>query len=268
MLVLSGAAFCKAMLDYDLISGLLEEFPLNDANFARRLYSGDLSRYHERIDRLGISSDDIILDAGCGFGQWSIAMTEKALEVHAYEIDYRRIDLIETLKSKLQVSNLHPKQGRLEDLPFRDSQFDFIIAYGSLFLTRWKESLAELLRTLKPGGRLYMTLNDIGWYLYLWDSEHNRDDLYDPKGDVPRILRNTLAMQRMEGLDHAQPDYHSIISQTDLKEFMVGFSDYKVEYLGEEGSYYASGKKEKQPFFISEYKSLPAVYDVVVRRIR
>ena len=242
----------------------LDTFPINDANFARRLFSGELSRYESRIQQLEVHPSDTILDAGAGFGQWSLAFSQVAKSVHAYEVDQKRVDLIESLARHLKIENIKARQGYLEELPYLSNTFDFIFAYGSIFLTDWKVSLKHLVKTLKPGGRLYMTLNDIGWYLYLWETEHNKDQIYDPKGDIPRIFENTLANDRGLPLANDQADSHCIITQQKLSEYVDVLENCELIFLGSEGSYGQEKGEEFKNFFISNYRTIPAVYEAVI----
>lgn len=254
------------LLNTSHVEAHLDRFPLNDANFARRLFSGDLTRYRARIEQFGICSSDTILDAGAGFGQWSVAFSEVAKSVHAYEVDPKRVEFLDWMASHLKIQNVIARQGCLEKLPYPSNMFDFVFAYGSVFLTDWKVSIASLIKTLKPGGRLYMSLNDIGWYLYLWESEHNKDQIYDPKGDIPRIFQNTLAYDRGLPLVRGQEDSHSIITQQKLSAFINSFEDCQLIYLGEEGSYGHLESEDLRNFFIGSYRSIPAVYDAVISK--
>ena len=61
----------------------------------------------------------------------------------------------------------------------------FIIAQF-LLLHAWK-SLAELARVLRPGGRIYLSANGVGWYLFLWEEEHNKTADYD-QNQLPQNL--------------------------------------------------------------------------------
>lgn len=55
--------------------------------------------------------------------------------------------------------NVRFTSGRAEQLPFADAQFDLVIARVSLAYTDIRESLREIYRVSKPGGKLWITLH-------------------------------------------------------------------------------------------------------------
>lgn len=61
----------------------------------------------------------------------------------------------------------HPVQSRAERLPFPDGSFDRVLVVDALhhFVGRQREAIADLLRVLKPGGRMVIEEPDINRFV-------------------------------------------------------------------------------------------------------
>jgi SAM-dependent methyltransferase len=168
----------------------------NDRLFLRRIYDKGLDIYKDRLGAIGFCKLEHVLDAGCGYGQWSLALAEMNVQVSSCDISPLRINFLGEMVKSLGVSNLTLKNSGVDALPYADASFDAVFCYGVIFLTPWRQTLAELARVLKPGGTLYVNANGLGWYMFLWQEEHNKADDYDPKGIAARALSDTLRYDR------------------------------------------------------------------------
>ena len=126
-----------------------------------------LDYYIKRLDNLGFSELENVLDAGCGMGQWSIALSQLNKQVQGIDIHTGRLLFAKSLLDKLNINNLSYCYSPLEKLPYKNETFDGIFCYGVFMFSEMKSSLSELKRVLKPGGRIYINANDMGWYLHL-----------------------------------------------------------------------------------------------------
>jgi ubiquinone/menaquinone biosynthesis C-methylase UbiE len=91
-----------------------------------------------------------ILDAGCGTGQ-----TLQFLKSLNYNVTGLDIDPIMLLKAKNRLKeDKCLVQGSVENLPFKDKQFDFIFCESVLSFTDSVQSLRELNRVMKDNGVL------------------------------------------------------------------------------------------------------------------
>ncbi len=89
-----------------------------------------------------------VLDAGAG---------ESVYKKYFSHCDYKAIDLA-VGESRWNYANLD-YVGPLHDMPIPDESFDAILCTQVLEHLEWpRESIAEMLRVLKPGGVLYMTV--------------------------------------------------------------------------------------------------------------
>ena len=98
------------------------------------------------------------LDAGCGGGRYSIAMGILDAE-HVTGADISSSGLDDARRRAASIPNVEFKEGSVLDLPFDNESFDMVCCSGVLHHTSdAKRGLSELVRVLKPGGRLFLLL--------------------------------------------------------------------------------------------------------------
>jgi SAM-dependent methyltransferase len=118
--------------------------------------------YFAGVD-LAALADAAVLDAGCGMGRHARQIARHANQVVAVDfscaIDPAR-------RNTADRPNVECMQADLLALPFEDASFDFVYSLGVLHhLDETERALGELVRTLKPGGRLrvYLYWKRHGW---------------------------------------------------------------------------------------------------------
>jgi ubiquinone/menaquinone biosynthesis C-methylase UbiE len=123
--------------------------------------------YRKELNRLGFINLQKVLDAGCGMGQWTIALGELNYSVEGIDISEKRLNIARILAINHKKMNCNFINGSLEKLPYEDQSFDAIYCCQCFMYTHMKKTLPEINRVLKPNGKLYINVNDIGWYLFL-----------------------------------------------------------------------------------------------------
>jgi ubiquinone/menaquinone biosynthesis C-methylase UbiE len=124
-----------------------------------------LDYYAARIRKLELAGNRI-LDAGCGIGNWSLALARSFHEVHALEITQARLRILAPVANRLDGPILLVR-GSIEQLPYVDGFFDAVFCNGVFYLTDYRQSLREFHRVLRPGGALYATFNTHKWWIHL-----------------------------------------------------------------------------------------------------
>ena len=236
----------------------------NDSLFISRIFEDGIDKYVERVKAIGFSNYECVLDAGCGFGQWSLALAQVNQSVSACDISPLRVDVIREVARGLSLTNIDACVCGIDSLPYPASSFDAVFCYGVIFLTPWRKALGELTRVLKPGGTLYVNANGLGWYMFLWQEEYNRADDYDPKAVAARTLLDTLRYDR-EG--HYEPGMNFLIEPLDLENELrqLGFTNILSDH---EGCLHLDPNSPKaKPFFNGEYCGQLGVYEVVARNL-
>ncbi|MDP2193596.1 MAG: hypothetical protein Q8K36_03625, partial [Alphaproteobacteria bacterium] len=62
-----------------------------EETFFQRVYSKGIAPYVERLQQYKFEKYERILDAGCGYGQWSLALSQLNKEVYACDADHKRV---------------------------------------------------------------------------------------------------------------------------------------------------------------------------------
>ncbi|WP_066256398.1 class I SAM-dependent methyltransferase [Neobacillus drentensis] len=109
-----------------------------------------------------ITNKTQILDAGCGTGQ-TAAYLYQQYKAKVVGLEINPI-MIKKAKKRFQSLNLPIQliQGSVENLPFPDNSFDYILSESVLAFVNKPIALREFFRVLKKGGRLIaneMTIN-------------------------------------------------------------------------------------------------------------
>ncbi len=235
----------------------------NELSFVQRNYSTGLKKYIDRLLAIGFDGHNRILDAGCGFGQWSLALSQINKNVWACDGSRSRVEFLNKLLSRLNIQNIEPTKSYLEELPYENNYFDAVFCYGVIFITPWRDSLAELTRVLKPGGKIYLTANGLGWYLFLWREEHNKVSDYDPKAIAAQSFTDTLRYNRDNSF---QAGMNFIIEPEEMKHQLIELGFVNIE-LDSEGTLHLNNTAVKpKPFFNGKYQNNVSAYEVVATK--
>jgi SAM-dependent methyltransferase len=236
----------------------------NDELFLQRIYRQGLSKYVDRLKAIGFTNQKSVLDAGCGYGQWSLALAQENKLVNGCDTSPLRLDVFKDITKELAVANIEICLSSLDNLPYSDESFDAVFCYGVIFLTPWRQSLRELTRVLKPGGSLYVNANSLGWYVFLWKEEHNKANDYDPRMIAANSFKDTLSYDRY---GHFQPGMSISIEpqQMEIELLQLGHTDIKI---ADEGCLYLDSDNIKpQSFFKGEYYGLAGVYEIISKKL-
>ncbi len=235
----------------------------NDKLFLERIYKHGLSKYRKQLQAIALNGYSNVLDAGCGFGQWSLALAERNSFVDCCDKASHRIRFVKNLSASLQLKNIRARVCPLENLPYKKDSFDAILCYQALYFTPWRKSIAELARVLKPGGMLYLSFNELGWYMLLWESEKNKAKDYDPKALAARAMQDTLTYDRDGAF---RTGANLIIEQTSLMQELVNarftnirFNDHIVEQC-------TAKPATLKPLLPRKYKGLNCVSEVIAQK--
>lgn len=120
----------------------------------------------DALEALDIEPGMRVLDAGCGTGNFEVFSSQKDLPAITIDaIDFSQGMLALAAEKCAHLDYVTFTQADLGcDLPFADDSFDRIVSVNVLYaVPDWRETLRELVRVLKPGGRLIVTSTRVGW---------------------------------------------------------------------------------------------------------
>lgn len=118
------------------------------------------------FQRFPVSPGDHVLDMGCGAGRHAFELYRRGADVVAFDLDAGELAEVDKMFGAMRLEGEVPEgaaattvQGDALDLPFDDDTFDKIIASEVLeHIPHDTAAMAELLRVLKPGGQLAVTV--------------------------------------------------------------------------------------------------------------
>src|SRR5258708_28134915 len=118
------------------------------------------------FQRFPVSPGDHILDMGCGAGRHAFELYRRGANVVAFDMDQQELDGVERMFGAMRLEGEVPAEatartvrGDALELPFEDDTFDKNIASEVLeHIPDDMRAMAELLRVLKPGGQMSVTV--------------------------------------------------------------------------------------------------------------
>lgn len=169
-----------------------------------------------------------VLDIGCGVGRHLILLSSVGYDTYGLDLSEQAIKCCrETLKSKRLSADV--KIGDMHKLDYPDGYFDFVLAWNVIYHTSKAgivDTLSEIRRITRPGGLVYLTLNNTrnesctrkqkdgahksaepdkvdGTHVHHYCDRRDVDSLLEP-WDVVRLTEEeeTLAERRLVGSWH------------------------------------------------------------------
>ncbi len=130
-----------------------------------RIVAKEMNKSHLDLWKWGLSLVSItpastVLDIGCGGGAWIRELSKKVGEGNIYGIDLS-VDMVKLAqdvnKDLIETGRVSINQGSVSSLSFSDGEFDMVTAVETYYF--WPDiinDLKEVLRVIKPGGRLVL----------------------------------------------------------------------------------------------------------------
>ena len=166
------------------------------------------------FDRLGLRPGDRVLDMGCGAGRHAFEMYRRGGDVIAFDQDGDELAGVLELFGAMRDAGEVPlgaeadiKQGDALSLPFVDEEFDRVVAAEVLeHVPDDTGAIAELVRVLRPGGSIAVTVPRWGPEKICWALS---DAYHEVEGGHVRIYTGHELVQKLqdaglvyEGRDH------------------------------------------------------------------
>ena len=97
-----------------------------------------------------------VLEIGCGSGAMAAEVLRRHPDVRMTATDYDA-SMVEAARARLSPfgGRADVRQADATALPFEDASFDLVLSFVMLHhVVRWEAAVAELVRVLRPGGRI------------------------------------------------------------------------------------------------------------------
>lgn len=118
------------------------------------------------FDRLGVGPGTTVIDVGCGAGRHTFEAYRRGASVVGFDQSVSDLNDVDTMLQAMRAEGEVPLSAKGEavkgdalDLPYPDSSFDCVIASEILeHVPDDDRAISELVRVLKPGGSLAITV--------------------------------------------------------------------------------------------------------------
>jgi len=106
------------------------------------------------VSYAAVGTGDAVLDVACGTGVVAVTAALRGATVKG--LDLAPVLLIDARRNAAIVdAAIDFTEGDVEALPYADASFDVVLSqFGHMFAPRPERAIAEMLRVLKPGGRI------------------------------------------------------------------------------------------------------------------
>jgi SAM-dependent methyltransferase len=106
------------------------------------------------VRRVGVAPGEDVIDVACGTGNAAIRAAEAGARVVGLDLASELFDVGRGLAADAGVT-VDWREGDAESLPFDDESFDVALStFGAMFAPRHEVAAGELVRVLRPGGRI------------------------------------------------------------------------------------------------------------------
>jgi SAM-dependent methyltransferase len=97
----------------------------------------------------------VVLDYGCGSGEFSMILARRGARVFGIDISPRLIEQARASAAEMGRNGSPPHflAGDAQHTPFGDAMFDYVLGNGALHHLDLEKAFAEIARVLKPGGK-------------------------------------------------------------------------------------------------------------------
>lgn len=126
-----------------------------------------LGRTRDLLARCGLERGGRVLDIGAGTGRWLPLLAEDFDEVHAVEPDDDRRATLRAAVDRLGAAGkkIRVAAWRAERLEYPAAFLDAVFCHHVFPYLDQPRALAEMFRTLRPGGWVFVTSNGAGYFL-------------------------------------------------------------------------------------------------------
>jgi ubiquinone/menaquinone biosynthesis C-methylase UbiE len=155
------------------------------------------------IELVNPAPDARVIDVATGPGTLALEIAQRVAEVDAVDFSKSMVLLLESALAERNIRNVRACVADGQALPFEDSRFDAGFSlFGLMFFPDRPKGYAELLRVLKPGGRVLISswapTADSTLMAAMFGAIHEVDpNIPKPAGDPfglenPRVLQGEL----------------------------------------------------------------------------
>ncbi|MGA2295363.1 MAG: class I SAM-dependent methyltransferase [Acidimicrobiales bacterium] len=165
-------------------------------------------------DKLGLHDGETMLDLGCGFGRHAFEAARRGAVVVALDAGHDEVEGVFAMFAAMvaagelssETSHTATVQGDALHLPFADATFDRVICSEVLeHIPDDVGAMEELVRVLRPGGTMAVTVPRFGPELINWALS---DEYHNVPGGHIRIYRRSVLESRLRSAGLTVKGHH------------------------------------------------------------
>ena len=233
-----------------------------DRAFFDRVWATPFHVYLNRIRAIGFVALGRVLDIGCGFGQWTLALACLNEHVVGLDISRERVRAARVIADALHMERIQFQAGSIEEVSIEESRFDGVFSYSALYCTDFRCSFRKIHHMLRRNGVFYFSTNDLGWYIYNILDEHNSSSDYNSREKAIEAIQNTICYFAGEmwetGIPVIMPK-HMILNE--LRK-----AGFEIISEGADGNININGVEDVTSFYDKTKYNLTNVYEVLCRK--
>lgn len=154
-------------LDVELCNLVAARLPHDEHSL--RQYQRGLEYYRKRLEAINFRGD-ILLDVGCGAGNWSLAASPLFRFVVGVDVNERRLRTAISAARLANIGNVKFVKASAGYLPIPDSKISHCICVNAFqYFSKdvQLQAFKEFRRIVEPRGRIYFTVTRFGYLVYL-----------------------------------------------------------------------------------------------------
>ena len=142
-------------------------------SYSKKQFDDSVDLFFKRHKMWGIDltwfKDRVCLDAGCGGGRFVVALAKLgAKKVYGVDVSVDAVSVAHERCHERGLANIDIREASVCALPFADSMFDYVVSSGVIHHTpNPRRTFSELVRVLKPGGRIFLSVYGRGGLRWL-----------------------------------------------------------------------------------------------------
>ena len=184
---------------------ILDQFTRQAVTFTDRHTQEDALQLLLRAS--GVTSQDTVLDIGCGPGIVACAFAGHARHVTGLDLTPAMLEQAQARQEEMSLQNLTWVQGDVAELPFPDNSFSIVVTrYTFHHFLSPAAVLAEMVRVCRPGGRVVVAdVAPEAAKLSMYDRfETMRDPSHAHALSPAELLQlfSSAGLQKVESLSH------------------------------------------------------------------
>lgn len=226
-------------------------------------FGRSLDYYRKRIEAIGFTKMNSVVDVACGCGQWTIPLDEYNGLVTGFDYSMGLLEVAGKAADYFHRSHIEFMRGDFHAIPFQSNSVDAVICYSAIYIAANEPIVvSEMCRILKPGGRLYLVSDGAGWPFYnLWERGMKQRRIRSVLHAIKLWIRGVF-WQRALG---QYGRYYSFLTQPEVRHLMRA-NGMAIEFFGADGEYGNPDGKLFQPLYGKRYFGLPSDFELLARK--